>query len=101
MAINTLHLRVLVLFLEDILRQKGITLTQASKDANFNRLLYYNAKRIIAGKNAFKITVNLIFIIYLSNFFGVTFDMAAYLKVIAEQDRLKLLSEVSGDDLPT
>ena len=96
-----LYLRVFVLFIDDITMTTGLTLMKISKQANFNRMLYYNSKRIISGKNAFNPKFSLIFLLYLSQFFGVPCDIPTYLKIIAEQDRLKLLSEVPSDGLPT
>jgi len=98
---DVLFLRVFMLFLQDIRDRTGVNINQIAIRSNFSPKLYYNCKRLVDGKTCFLPTISLQFILHISNFFGVPCDIPAYLKIIVEQDRLKLLSEVPIDDLPT
>ena len=98
---DILFLKVFVAFIDDIRDTTGVNINQIAIRATFSPILYYNCKRIIRGQNAFIPRISLNFIVYLSKFYSVNFDLSKYLAVIAEQDRLKLLSEVPSDDLPT
>jgi len=94
-------LRVFVLFIEDIMATRGISNYRIIKEANITSSMVSNCKRLIVGKSSFTPNLSLNLIIYLSKFYSVNFDLSKYLAVIAEQDRLKLLSEVPSDGLPT